>query len=45
MHDLNPMGSESFSREVPQILDHDGVATLNDGGGENMSVVAIGKVK
>ncbi len=45
MHCLDPVGSESFTGEVSQILGHDGVATPNDGGGENMPVVGIGKLK
>ncbi len=45
MHNLDPMGHESLIREVLQILGHDGVATPNDGGSENMSVVGIGKLK
>jgi hypothetical protein len=45
MHNLDPMGRESLIREVPQILGHDGVATPNNGGSENMSVVGIGKLK
>lgn len=45
MHCLDPMGSESFIREVTQILGHDGVATPDDGSGENMPVVGIGKLK
>jgi hypothetical protein len=42
---LSPEVPVRFIREVLQILGHDGVATPNDGGGENMSVVGIGKLK